>query len=371
MDDSTQKPHENSAQLTQQPPSRTAFDAILSSPPEGAPPYIYLLHPERYNSLSSIRETTQCTIVSRIYAIPLPPDNFTIFSVNPPQRQYLHYEVKFLSRHALRVRFGFSSITGTAENEREAPFPEDSAWPRPDVKEWLETGYCPKPNEDITGLLQPGAKQQIMRCGLEQRFGDFATWVNPQGRGGMEYQLVSDSDGHQGFEGFYNYDAAGHEWAKSRGKEFAATEEEGPSQEHIDAMRKRQPLWKQSTRGPFTHANMPPGVGAVPGQPAEETTYYELFELQPGEQLSLRFHDADNALFFWTDRGWGCLVKTGESVQVEWVQRLGGPQIMLQVSAKGSHGTGPGMEYIIVAGEALERMKEAYYSGSKDTATQG
>lgn len=241
------------------------------------------------------------------------------------------------------------------------------------MKEWLETGHCPEPHEDITALLQPDATPQIMRCGLEQRSGDFATWVNPQGRGGMEYQLVTDSDGNQGFEGFYNYDAAGHEYAKSRGEEFAAsraTEEQGPSQDHIGAMRRRKPLWKQSTRGPFTHANMPPGVGAVPGQPAEETTYYELFEFQPGENLNFQFSDTENALFFFTDRGWGCLVKTRESMRVEWVGRFGGSQIMLQVRAKGSYGTGAGMEYIIVAGEALEKMKEAYYSGGKDAAKQ-
>ena len=189
----------------------------------------------------------------------------------------------------------------------------------------------------------------------------------------MDYQLVTDADGNQGFEGFYDYDAAGHEYAKSRGEEFAAsrtTEENGPSQDHINAMRRRKPLWKQSTRGPFTHANMPPGVGAVPGQPAEKTTYYELFELQPGENLSLQFSDADNALFIFTDRGWGCLIKTRESIQVEWVHRLGGPQIMLQVRAKGSYGTGAGLEYIIVAGEALDKMKEAYYQGDKIAAKE-
>lgn len=76
----------------------------------------------------------------------------------------------------------------------------------------------------------------------------------------------------------------------------------------------------------------------------------------PEEESPLNERQEDpEALFFWTDRGWGCLVKDPLPIKIDWLHRTRGPQIMLSVSTKS-----PIMEYIIVAGDALEKMKAEY-----------
>lgn len=120
---------------------------------------------------------------------------------------------------------------------------------------------------------------------------------------------------------------------------------------------------------------MPSGIADVEGQP---TRCFELFEFRAGENLSLQFsektvpkqqgstslseQDASSdreedpeTLFLWTDRNWGCLVKHPLPIKVDWLQRTRGSQIMLSVSTRSLN-----MEYIIVAGEALDKMKAEY-----------
>lgn len=215
-----------------------------------------------------------------------------------------------------------------------------------------------------------------MTVGLEDRAGDFNTWVNPRSSGGMEYQYVKDLDGIMGFEGFYNNP---EQDVVEVGKSLEAAHISDMNQE--DRRKSRVPLWKLNTNGPFSHSSMPAGICAA----GDEVKSFELFELRTGENLSVAFTDnadptnqdnipsaktSDNGkkgetaadphgdpdlLLFWTDRNWGCLVKKPLPILIDRLQRMQGNQIMLSVPTKGDR-----MECLILAGEALEKMKAEY-----------
>ena len=223
-----------------------------------------------------------------------------------------------------------------------------------------------------------------MNVGLELRASDFNTWVNPRSCGGMEFQYVTDKDGFMGFEGFYNN--PGKDMAEL-GKSLDAAHISDEDQE--EQRRGRVPLWKLNTNGPFSHSSMPTGIGAI----GDKLKSFELFELRAGENLSVAFtdkavpanqdetaleettesnkmaetvveseHGDPDLLLFWTDRDWGCLVKKPLPVSIDRLQRMQGNQIMLSVSTSGDR-----MEYIILAGEALEKMKAEYGHLKKKT----
>ena len=335
-----------------QPPPVTLVENSVET---AAPSYAYLIHPERSFYWSTTRERTRIRAASRVYAIPPLDQPFRILSVTPTQRVALDYELTFLSRYTLHVRFGFSDKPveerdGEAEGEEEqeqerALFPDDPSFPPSHMKEWLETGYAAEAN-DIDENLVPAGKH-VMHFGVEVRGQDFNTFVRPHRKGGMEYQYVTDEDGNMGLEGFYLYDPAGTETSPAA---------EGEAGDNPGMAEKRTPLWKQNTRGPFSHSSMAPGVYEINGF----KRCFELFELRPGENLHVRF-DEGKALFFWTDRGWGFLMKNPRPVRIEWLARLNGPQIMLSLSTDDAY-----MEYIIVAGEALEKMKKEYAEEQKE-----
>lgn len=327
-----------------------------------APSYLLLAHPEQLEYTSSTRNKTQFRVTAPVYAIPQPPHDFQVLNISPPQNHLIHYELTFLSRHALHVRFQLD-----VRADQNEPFPDDPSFPPAQVREQLCTGHFPTPQELEAGVTREG--QERMACGLELRAADFNTWVNPYLRGGMEYQFVTDEDGNMGLEGFYNYDGDVVDAAAS-GKDVTLSDEE---QQKLKEGRK--PLWKLSTRGPFSHASMPAGVADAEGQLRK---HFELFEFAIGENLGLQFKERKNpaqqgsttsdeqgdrssleedpeAVFLWSDRGWGCLVKDPLPIRVDRLSRIHGPQIMLSVSTKS-----PVMEYVIVAGEALETMMAEY-----------
>ena len=342
----------------------------VSTGQEPTPPtYLILAHGESYSHLVSTRNKTQFSVLGSVYAVPQAPHDFGIFNLEPPQSQALHYEFTFLSRHALHVRFSLATST-----EKQEPFPDDPEFPPLHVRDWLCRGYYRTP-EDKDEVIEKLDKE-ILSCGVELNKSDFYTWVNPQLRGGMEYEFVTDKQGLMGFTGFYNY-------AEGRTGDNALLSDEEKDKERLG----RVPLWKQNIHGPFTSANMPSGIGFL----AEERRCFELFELQTGENLNVAFTERNNPakdrlqaleerdggsadaakkagsdavddpdlLFCWTDRNWGVLVKKPLPVSIESLQRIRGKQLMLSISTKGDR-----MEYIIVAGEALEKMK-ALYGNSK------
>ena len=223
-----------------------------------------------------------------------------------------------------------------------------------------------------------------MSVGVELRAGDFNTWVNPRSCGGMEYQYVMDKDGFMGFEGFYNNPETD---VVEVGKSLDTAHISDKDQE--ERRKGRVPLWKLNTNGPFSHSSMPAGIGAI----GDKVTSFELFELRTGESLNVAFTDkavpanqGDTALketsesdtkaeivvepqdgdpdllLFWTDRNWGCFVKKPLPIKIDGLQRIQGNQILLSVSTSGDR-----MEYIILAGEALEKMKAEYGHLKKKT----
>ena len=306
--------------------------------------YLLIAHPEYTNYTVSVRNKTQFTINASVCAIPQSPQVMSIYPLDPPQRQPLHYEFTFLSRHALHVRFSFATDVQAQE-----PFPDDPTFPPPSARDWLSTGYFPTPQDKDDDIRHLGEK--VMNCGVELRRSDFNTWVNPRMRGGMEYQFVEDKNGMMGFEGFYTYpekidvgDVAGSLDSKRISTEMVEEERA-----------KRAPLWKLCTNGPFSHASLPSGVSLM----EQNRRCYELFELMTGENLHVSFTknevDGSELLFFWTDRDWGCLVKRPLPASVDTLQRYMSRQLILSVSTEGDR-----MEYIIVAGEAFERMKSQY-----------
>ena len=333
------------------------------------PSYTLLAHAERSIWISSTRNQTQFTIDASFTAIPQPPHFFTVFPLDPPQRRTLHYEYTFLSHHAIHVRLGLAS-----PSQKQEPISEDASFPAPHVREWLCTGYFPTPEDNEEELRREG--KDLMNCGVELRAGDFNTWVNPRSRGGMEYQYVADKDGIMGFEGFYNNPEKD---IVELGKSLDAAHISEEEQE--ERRKQRKPLWKLNTNGPFSHSSMPAGITAK----GDELKCFELFELQAGENLHMAFtenavpadrdetavrktSDSDKAaervddphgdpdlLLFYTDRNWGCLVKKPLPISIDRLQRMQGNQIMLSVSTKGDK-----MEYILLAGEALEKMKAEY-----------
>ena len=343
----------------------------------GAPSYFLLAHGERSIYTVSTRNQTRFTVDASFSAIPQPPHFFTVYSLDPPQRRSLHYELTFLSRDALHVRFGVAS-----PSQEQEPFSDDASFPPPHVREWLCTGYFPAPEENLDELRGHG--KDLMNVGLEMRAADFNTWVNPQSCGGMEYQYVVDKEGIMGFEGFYN-----------KPKQDVVEMEKGLDAAHISDKNKeewrgeRRPLWKLNTNGPFSHSTMPAGIGVA----GDVVKSFELFELNAGEDLSVAFSDSaapadqietdstnlsdsegkaetvvenpdqeSDLLLFWTDRDWGCLVKKPLPILIDRLQRMQGNQIILSVSTRGDR-----MEYIILAGEALERMKAEYGNLNKKT----
>ena len=318
--------------------------------------YNFIAHPEFVERLSSTRNSTTYYVASTLYAIPQSPETFKVLNITPPQKKLILYECTFLSRHALHVRFGLG-LNATKDDE----ISTDPPFPPARVRNHLCTGFFhPDSNAEV-----PEGKERLA-CGLEKRGVNFNTWVNPHLRGGMEYQFVVDEDGNMGLEGFYNHHQESIEAARA-GADVSLTEEG-----EMKLKEGRRPLWKNSTRGPFSEASMPSGVAEVNGQ----QILYELFEFAAGEDLYLKFIDRDveggqkpkvteegderthenQDLFFWTGRGWGCLVKNCMPIKVDWQSRLQGQQIMLSIRTKS-----PEMEYIIVAGEALEKLKSELY----------
>ena len=322
-------------------------------------PYLLLTHPEKFVDIVSVRNRTQFLIASTIYAIPQQPRDFSVLGITPPQQKPIHYEVAFLSRHALRVRF---RLDPRAKNDE--PFPDDPAFPPQHVREWLYRFPIPEEikdgDDDEASAGQSG--QDRLNCGLRIQGHAFNTWVNPYLMGGMEYQYLADEDGNVGLEGFYNYSEESVE-ASNSGKGVVLSEEDQQKQ-----IKERVPLWKISTRGPFSHASMPSGIGHAVGQASR---CFELFELRLGENLHLQFstkhsptrpdkqlekgEERPDAVFLWTDRNWGCLVKNPLPIAADILARLGRNQVMLSVSTEDS-----AMEYIIVAGEDFQRMKAEY-----------
>lgn len=358
-------------------PERTSPPQDSSTEESPAPSYIFLAHGERSVYTVSTRNSTQFTIDASFSAIPQPPHFFTVLPLDPPQRRSLHYEFTFLSRHALHVRFGVAS-----PSQKQEPFPDDASFPPAHVRERLCTGYFPTPQSNLDELRREG--KDLMNVGVELRAGDFNTWVNPHSCGGMEYQYVMDKDGFMGFEGFYNNP---EEEVVKVGKSLDAAHISDEDQ--IERRKGRVPLWKLNTNGPFSHSSMPAGISAA----GDEVKSFELFELRAGENLNVAFTDTavpanqdetalkrtsesgkeaetvvepqggnPDLLLFWTDRNWGCLVKKPLPVSIDRLQRMQGNQIMLSLSTSGDR-----MEYIILAGEALEKMKAEYGHLNKKT----
>ena len=365
----------NSQQKSSPPPQ----DPSTEDPP--APSYNFLAHGEQSLYTVSTRNQTQFTIDASFSAIPRPPHHFTVLPLDPPQRRSLHYEFTFLSRRALHVRFGVAG-----PSQKQEPFPDDASFPPAHVREWLCTGYFPTPESNLDELKREG--KDLMNVGVELRAGDFNTWVNPHSCGGMEYQYLVDKDGFMGFEGFYNKPEQNvvEEVGKSLDTAHISdkdSDEDSDEDREEERGKARAPLWKLNTNGPFSHSSMPAGIVAE----GDELKCFELFEFQTGENLQVAFTDkavpADqegktalektsdsdskaetlvepqggnpDLLLFWTDRDWGCLVKKPLPVSIDSLQRMQGNQIMLSVSTLGDR-----MEYIILVGEALEKMKAEY-----------
>ena len=333
---------------------------------ESTPVYSLLAHGEQRKYITSTRKKTQFDIDATVYAISQPPHPFGIHNLDPPRRHSLHYELTFLSRHALHVRFGLANDSGKLE-----PFDDDPAFPPVHIRDWLIAGHFQTPEDKVDDLKQAGT--EILSCGVELRAQDFNTWVNGRMRGGMEYQHITGEDGLMGFEGFY------YSPEKSGVNDMNQNVDETRESEE---MKRRKPLWKHCVNGPFSQASMPAGVCSV----NEELKCFELFELRTGENLNVAFTERDtpeepatiasttaadggnekgdkphdqsddpDLLFFWTDHNWGCLVKKPLPITIDPIQRLKGRQLMLSIATKGDR-----MEYIIVAGEAFEKMKARY-----------
>ena len=97
----------------QEPPPGTTD--LGSAQLQASPTYLHLAHPEILNHTVSVRNKTQSSVLSTVHAIPQPLAQFRLLNFDPPQRQLIHYELTFLSRHALRVRFSLDTRSDKAD----------------------------------------------------------------------------------------------------------------------------------------------------------------------------------------------------------------------------------------------------------------
>ena len=180
----------------------------------------------------------------------------------------------------------------------------------------------------------------------------------------------------------------------------------------------KEPSWEESIRGPFSHGTLPNGVGKL----GDEVRCFELFALRHGGKLHIgrsasglvkaeiiprdvvtgentsEEERAGNAkrstgdqsyygrdlnglgrteedgmesimehwngyypsplgpeIFFWTDGGWGCLLRNPAMVAQTLMEGPKGIRKLVNLVCKCDM-----MDYIIVVGEALEKMKNEY-----------
>ena len=252
-------------------------------------------------------------------------------------------------------------------------FPDDADFPPPHVED----------------LFSP--ESDIPETDMEAGAGGFSKWPLPR-HSGLEIRHAEEEGGNLYFEAYRGGD--------------------------------EKPFWKESPRGPFSHGSLPVGVGSagderrcfelfalevgenmyvgtskvgtqgeerVPeGLVRAEVIHSDILRGEGGGracgaeivgegtglgeeavpmktsaedgQLSKLGHwtgsypvKLPDDLFFWTDRGWGCLVRKPALVSQEFLQGPLGVRGLVSVVCEGDY-----MDFILVCGEALERVRGEY-----------
>ena len=340
-------------------------------------PALRLNHPSGESDFANARSFSFFPIESYTYVIPPPGQEFALdFDDDTPQAE-IHYEVGFISPCALRVRFGPAAVYPYGKL-----FPLDATFPPPRVRKWL----YPYPDEEPPDDEPGGEERDDLTTAWEISEDDhtFQKWIEPRGSA-LEFRHAMDDGGMMGFEAYWKDE--------------------------------KEPFWKESIRGPFSHGTLPSGVGKL----GEEVRCFELFALRYGEKLyigrsttglvkadiippdvltgqntggeegaetaneerdpssygtrlnGLGENEEDGMesimghwngyyptplgpeIFFWTDGGWGCLLRNPAMVSQTLVKGPKGIRGLVSLVCKGDM-----MSYIIVVGEALEKMKKEY-----------
>ena len=341
-------------------------------------PPLRLNHPSGESDFANAHSISFFPLESYTYIIPPPGEAFALdFDDDTPQAE-IHHEVTFISPCALRVRFGPAAVYPYKKL-----FPSDGAFPPPRVRKWLLPYPDQEPPDD-----EPGGEERddlTTAWELSEEDHTFKKWVEPRGSA-LEFRHAMDDGGMMGFEAYWKDE--------------------------------KEPFWKESIRGPFSHGTLPSGVGKL----GEEERCFELFALRHGEKLYIGRstsglvraeivprdvltgqdtggeqgaaggnEEKGNAsayggelngmekteqdgiasimghwngyypaplgpeIFLWTDGGWGCLFRNPAMVSQTLLQGPKGIRGLVSLVCKGDM-----MDYIIVVGEALEKMKKEY-----------
>ncbi|KAK4693687.1 hypothetical protein P7C71_g3758, partial [Lecanoromycetidae sp. Uapishka_2] len=345
----------------------------------GLPP-LYLNHPSNDSDFANRAAVSFFPLESYTYTIPPPGQPFALDcdDDDDPQAE-IHYEVTFISACALRIRFGPIAVYPYKRY-----FPPDAAFPPLQVRKWLFPYHDEEPPDD-----EPrGEERDDLKTDWEISEGEhtFKKWVEPRGSGLEFRHAMEDGGGLMGFEAYWKNE--------------------------------KEPFWKESIRGPFSHGTLPTGVGKL----GDEVRCFELFALRHGEKLFIGRstsglvrteivprdvltgentgigEGAENAsrstrdqsprgrhfnplgkteeddmasimghwngyyptpmgpeIFFWTDGGWGCLLRNPAMVAQTLLEGPQGVRGLVSLVCKGDM-----MDYIIVVGDALEKMKKEY-----------
>ena len=343
----------------------------------GLPP-LRLTHPSGDSDFANRAAVSFFPLESYTYIIPPPGQPFALdFDDDTPQAE-IHHEVTFISTCALRVRFG-----PVAAYPYKQYFPPDATFPPLQVRKWL----FPYPDDEPPDDEPRGEERDDLKTAWEisEEEHTFKKWVEPRGSA-LEFRHTMDDGGLMGLEAYWKNET--------------------------------EPFWKESIRGPFTHGTLPNGVGKL----GDEVRCFELFALRHGEKLYIGRstsglvkaeiiprsvvtgestsgeEGADKAnrsardqgsygrdldglwrteedamesimghwngyypsplgpeIFFWTDGGWGCLLRNPAMVAQTLVEGPQGIRGLVSLVCKGDM-----MDYIIVVGDALEKMKKEY-----------